>query len=462
MPLFIFSFIMFVSQWALAEIVINNISGASFSEFGLQETTEIWGGVAGPPCSSGGGTCNNCNGGLQPCNERRISGQGYLTITFSSTTASGVPLLTDSNKQTPVSRDTFTPVSANNNVSLSIRWSDICSQGTNGDSSCSSNNRMTLHLGIDGASEGASGNGSLADTQDDSVPINIHIRGMSPDPQGGIVQFKMWPGDEKIWLLLFDEEEDELSGEDGDEEHPLIFPDGFPAFDDTQFKDIRFYYVEGDCSRAVAINNQSDYVSTTIEDVQGSDGVELSTQAFTHSDNYNSAFANSTSYVFISALTDLAGNVGFFSSPSVCHPENHVITPSRVVGLLSDRSREFDCPLSSSYSYASYANSQHLTDRPSFQILQTFYRFRDEKLLPYPFGRFIHNIYYNYSPLLTSLLENYSFLKPLARVCFFPLFIYASLALEIGHILTLFLLMSVMGLFYCFIKYLIKRKFYQI
>ena len=469
MPLFVFSFIILISSFAFPEITITGVNGASYYENEIQSTPAIWGGIAGPSCTSNNdGVCNNCNGQQLPCNERRISLQTQLTISFQSSRVAGVPTLTTPDKQTRINNDILTPVNVNTNTSVTVRWGDICSRGSVDNRGCQASGQFNLHLGIDATTTGERSNGTLADTEDDSININIHIRNMGPPesynpPQTGLVDFKMWPGDEKVWLLIFDQEEDEVDEQDNDDEHPLRFPEGFPNFDGDQFREIRFYYVEGDCNNARSINNNSDYVSTTIRNFQGASGVTLSKESFTQSDkpDSNSVFVNNTSYVFMSALTDRAGNVGFFTfgETGQCDPRKHVITPSHVIGLLSEvsSSRELNCPLSSAY-----ANSHHSNQHLSFKILQTFYRFRDEKLLPYNIGRFVHDMYYAYTPVLANLIEDYTFLKPLARIAFLPLFIYASLALKIGHILTLLLFISFIGYACYLMKYLMKKKFYQL
>ena len=410
----------------------------------------IWAGLGGP--NRGGRdeicdeTCNNCLGGTQSCNEHSINLNGDLIINFRSDTQSGIPIITDFNKQAISNpAQNSIPTSANTTVEIGIPWSQICALPSA--NNCQDNVQVRLSVGIDGSNNG-SGNGSLDnDAEDDSLQFTINIR-LEPPPDAYIPIFSLFPGDEKIIMLTpADEGEGELGiirGDSGisprdDGVSPIEFPDSFPSYGNTRITHIRFYYVEvpngeDGCNFATQIGNNSDYVETEVTDLgEGSTQVELSDLYFKE-DAQQNPFQNNLTYVFKIALVDEAGNVGLFYN-GTCDPVTHVITPSEVHGLLPE------CFIAT----AAYGKSH--------KILETFYQFRDQKLLPYILGKIIHTIYYTYSPPLANIIQDSAFLKYIARILLIPFWIYAFLALQIGHILTFFLLASSISiLIYFFIK----------
>ena len=435
-------FFIFYSHLALAEITIENVLGVTSYDYEPGgNNVVIWAGATGDTSlcsdnSNSDGTCNNCNGDLVACNERSINPNGDLTITFRSSSISGVPLFTSSDKQRIIGRrgstQTDQVINANNSATLSIPWSSICAEGRNrteGLGSCQLDEEITFYIGIDSSVSGENGNGNLNDTADDTLQVNIQIRSdMESSSLGGISHFALYPGDEKIYLLINDDEEDEP-----DDEPPLKwenYNENFPSYRGIRFQEIRFYYVEGEnCSATSNIENNSNYIATIIEDIgTDSDYLNLSRRYFTESsDRKNKKFENNTTYVFISALVDQAGNVGFFYNGE-CIERDHVITPSEVTGMLEPK-----CFIAT----AAYGKSH--------KMLKTFYQFRDQKLLPYAFGRIIHRLYYTYSPPLAAIIQDNLFLKYMARVILAPFWFYAFLALQIGHIFTLSLLVLLMS-----------------
>ncbi len=437
--IFIVSFFILYCPQAFSKIEITDVVGASNWEYEEYDGNSliIWAGLAGPSTCNNG-VCDNCNGGLGDCNRNRIDEDGYLTIHFRSDVRPGIPLITDANnRSTPLGERNITiPVNANDPASSRVAWSRICTQ-PNADN-CTGNAQLTLLVGIDGSNNGQ-GNVSLDnDAEDDSLSFTVYIRKRLP--QEGINTFSLFPGDEKVIMLT---PADEGAGEFGpkkiDEHPPIIFPNGFPTYDGTRITYIRFYYVEvpnGEEGCSIderGIGNNSDYVETEVIDLlEGSSKVELSNLYFTKT-NQRNTFKNNVTYVFKIALVDEAGNVGRFNTS--CDPVTHVITPSEVHGLLPG------CFIAT----AAYGESH--------KILETFYQFRDQKLLPYTLGKLIHNLYYIYSPPLANIIQDNVLLKYMARISLIPFWIYAFLALQIGHILTFFLLASFTSiLIYFFIK----------
>lgn len=443
----IFFAITFYTQIAFSVIEVSGVTGAS--DFTLpimvsgtqQQGLIIFAGVAGQcfgddPRDSQG-RCNTCRGGPVSCNRRRIDPGGNLNITFRSTTTTGILTLANDDKNAIFSGGsggTF-----NQQVqqgTLSIPWQTICSQG------CLNNETIYLNLGID-----SDGDGSLEDPGDDSLRFAVEVRGALPDlaigngkgggiggNEMGIYDFALLPGDEKAHILRQGDIQYVDSGDpDGD---PFGIPPNFPLHVDgtTTFKYLRFYYEEGDCSNTV-VGNNSRFKDVTIRTVN-TDVFELSPTSLTGD------FENGIPYVFKAALVDEAGNAGLFTD--VCDDLWHVVTPDEVTGLFDPG---FNGCFIATAAYGKYHS-----------LLHVFYRFRDEKLLPYRLGRLIHDFYYTSSPPWAEKIQNNLFLRYMARLVLIPLWIYAFLTLQIGHIFTLFL----MACFVTLMIYGLKKKMFLV
>jgi hypothetical protein len=57
--------------------------------------------------------------------------------------------------------------------------------------------------------------------------------------------------------------------------------------------------------------------------------------------------------------------------------------------------------------------------------------FRDRYLTPYPFGRWLTELYYRYSPPIAAALREHAGVRALVRAGLVPLIAFASLANEI-------------------------------
>lgn len=440
MPL-VFIFLWFFSTTAVAEIIIESVSGASQYTVPIPgdesaNTLVIYAGIAGQCLSGesidGGITCNSCEGGLAACNERRIDEGGSLSISFSSTSTSGWPILTNADgviadaeshaiNNLQVGQGTLT--------TLSVPWIQICG------GLCQESRDYNMNIGI------STGNDGTLEAGDDSLRVSLRVRGGSIPPTAnegfGVFRFALFKGDEKVFLLVEGDEQYDLLN-DRPDLGPLEFgPNSFPVIDGNTFVALRFYYEEGQCG--AFIGNRSFYVRTGIEDI-GNDKLRVNRRSFTASEN--EGFQNGTTYNFKIALEDEAGNVGFFTPD--CDPLWHVVTPEEVTGLLDPG---FNGCFIATAAYGPY-----------HKLLHTFYQFRDKKLLPYTLGRKIHNLYYTYSPPLAQKIQNNTFLKYIARIMLIPLWMYAFLTLQVGHIFTLLFLMCAIT----FMIYFFKRKPYQL
>ena len=446
MPLFTALFLLLSAQSAFSEIVIHGVEGASNFTLPLgieneQQTSNrliIYAGLAGTliNCEANdNGTCNNCNGDLLSCNENRINDGGQLTISFSSTTATGRPILVDSDggRVDPGPNPNELNVGPGTLTSISIPWNQICG------GSCLDATDRNMRIGINTSDD------DNLEGQDDSLGVSIRFQGANIQDQAsegfGVFWFTMFPGDEKVFLLVEGDEQYDPSLSSNNNPEPLDFgPGSFPTIDSNTFVALRFYYEEGErCG--VPIGNRSPYVRTGITDI-GENQLRVDQRAFTGVEN--DGFQNGTTYVFKVALEDEAGNVGFFTPDISCDDVWHVVTPDVVTGL-------FEPGINGCFiATATYGQSH--------KMLQTFYQFRDQKLLPYRLGQIVHRLYYTYSPPLAQKIQENSFLKTIARIILIPFWIYAFLTLQIGHIFTLMLLVGLIT----FITYFFKRKLHPV
>ncbi len=117
--------------------------------------------------------------------------------------------------------------------------------------------------------------------------------------------------------------------------------------------------------------------------------------------------------------------------------------PESDVGSDSDDEEKPTCPIAS----VVYNNPQH----PHVRILRDF---RDKYLMPRKLGRMLIDLYYKYSPLMTSIIANHGVLKIAALIGLLPFVAFSYLMLNFGLILTVITLVS----FSCFLYGMLKER----
>ncbi len=378
--------LLLISFSANADITDVDVDGAS--RVSGDDSPKVYGGALGNCTDSE--PCNTCTGGLTACNESEIGDNVELTITFKST-SDGVPKLMDGTDEIA----SGTSVSAGNTATIEVDWVDICNHfDDDAGAACNA---------IDGEEAYTIGISENDDTTlDDSTSITFSIfsRMAANDTvvvggDDGIDGFTLFPGDEKFYL----EDLDGLGA--------------FPSFEDSNsFRKIHVFFDEGDCGDIANVQNDSDLVSTKFED----DGE-------TPSEDFYTGFDNGTTYVGKIALEDEAGNIGLFTADGDCDDDAHVFTPDDVFGVLDEG---VNCFIAT----ASYESGNHKT-------VETLRLFRSKLLLPFTWGKWVTKMYYRYSPLAANVIRDNPTLRWVSRILIFPFYVYASIALEIGHTLTL-------------------------
>jgi hypothetical protein len=453
----IFSGILFANE-AFATVTVTFASGYSQAQNLTTASPIIFGGTAGPDCSSnatvqnGDGTCNNCvtqtgtgDAALVVCNDRRIEPGQNLVLTFNSSTVTGYPMVTNSAggsaSDTIVVPSPGVTTAMGTAATVSISWSQICNQSTSLTSPCSSTDLsiasgsetdITLNVGMS-----ADGN-SLLSSGADKIVVTIRVRqdagqtagsltgqslsgGCTGDPTAnGLCYYQIGSGDEKAYLQTAEGLED------------------FPEYNGDTFQKVRFLYSTTGFND---INPASDHQDLMISN--GGTSVTVTPQII--SGLQNGTPDNPLHYYFKTAVIDSAGNVGFYtpqSEDSDCNddpdPPNgepkrcHIAIPGPVVGILQNN---INCFIATA-AYGSVMAPQ----------VQTFRNFRDRFLLPTTWGRRFVHFYYKHSPKFAAYIAQNEFLRSLSRAFLWPLLAYASLSLKVGAGFALVLILSLLML----------------
>jgi hypothetical protein len=401
-----------LSQAALTLSAVGGTSAAS------ENFLTIYGGLGGTCATTNStSTCNSCTGGgtgFEICNQRRIHDSLNLTLTFAidSTESAGTGVrvsLVQSTDNAPVYESPLTDIAVNTTTSVSIPWSQICS---NFGVACNNpgsavNTSKTFYFGVDKNIDGI---------PDEAARITLTIRLMNPDASAqnstdcgatdqvgqGLCFFSVERGDEKAYISDFAVASD----------YPAV-----ASMSGNSFVAAYFYIGEFDTDATTTVagirNNNS---AKRIPLVVGSTG-----STPTLSDNRIDGLQNDTQYCFVSVNEDIAGNLFRASAltTGVC------ATPEPVVGLLDDKK----CFIAT----ASFGDAD-------MQPVVVLRQFRDRFLKSSALGQKFVKIYYSMSPGIADFIANSPVLKVLVKAALVPAVIVADLML-LGQTALLFALL---------------------
>ncbi len=390
-------FLIFI-QTVKADLEIMYVSGVSKY---IPGENKIFAGTAGEECRGNTSTCDSCTGwgdklAPEACNAKRINDQGgSLSFEFRGPTY-GTPVITDNDKTTNLA---IGPDSENGTYYIAIPWDVLCEHIISNNNCDSRDGDGTIYVGIDKNEDGILG------SEEESIAMNIVIlSGMEGAvdmirQENGIGEFKVYPGDKKVYLL------------DG------MLPYGnFPYYNGTTtFEEIRLYYEETNrgCGDVTQISNTSRYVSTKILDLTSEEEFQVEHQYFKN-------FENKKTFLFKLALVDEAGNIGLFTPDAACNSD-HIATPDNVYGMLgSNKCFIVETAMGSSM----------------YPHVSTLRQFRDKKLMANTLGRSIVDAYYSYSPYMTKFIKKNKALKIFSRILLLPLITFAYLGIYLGFIGT--------------------------
>lgn len=428
------------SNFAFSALKLISTSGAS-----NVNTTDniIYAGIAGTctaESQNGLDTCNSClNAELSPCNFNNIYPSLTLRLTFRS---EGTEISSATSKFTFKSTagtvEKTVAATPNSDFTVDVLWSEICPL-FGSDSSCAADSDASISgsvdagLDIDNNGEPDSENklsirfrlnnlNSLSDITNYSFLSGLCAEGSSSSvgvggsANIGVCDIFIKSGDEKIIVKNYNV---------GAVASGALTP-AFNDFPQTSF--VLFYNQAADSteaakSTALSTITQQSQIKTFNLTSNGTD-VEL--------DNDRAdGFENDSTYCFILANQNQAGNIFYFAQPSLYNTSEAIngvcVTASIAVGLLDDKS----CFIATAAFGGPLANE-----------VQTLREFRDQFLIPYDWGRDFVSWYYSWSPQAAAYITNSESLQFVASLLLWPLVIVSKVFLFLNFwpaVLTLLL-----------------------
>lgn len=418
----LFLFLQLLTTEAFSTITILNVSGSSRYN---ATSKSVYGGLAGASAGESGlcgattSTCNTCTATPQPlsaCNENAILPATILTITFRSDNASGTARMADG---TNTFGDTE-PYVKGADVSLAIPWADLCDGLADLNTACADagSGKDVLTIGIDSDNNG---------TIDDSTTLNIIVRDLEDnnadgsivddDPnsdgdcdetdgavtcEGGVTNFKFFPGDEKAYLNSLTAT-NQIGVGDGNSTTGVI----------VLFAEITDVLGDGFCNDLAAGGISNNSANAILETNEGSSDLKTN--------KIEGGLQNGSTYVGTAGLIDEAGNIGYFYNiygVGACVENKHTVKPRPVSGLLDDN---VNCFIST----AAFGSPFHAK-------VAKFREFRDKVLSKTTWGQNFIQFYYKNSPPLANYIAQNETLRAATRILLWPLWIFSILAIQVG------------------------------
>jgi hypothetical protein len=384
------------------------------------------------------------------CNKTSIYPNHVFTVSFSSdnaaafTASSKVMMENGSVSINPFNITTQT-LAVNTVIEAQFKWSDICSNfGSSGDSNCDTSFSKSVTIGIS--------KDNTITGMTDSFTLQINFRSLSsananftptfhPDcstvtgvgatQYGGVCGFTVSPGDSKVYF--------------GNVLVPLSSAgssiNSWPSTESAgvNWAGMMSYY------RAASAQPASDSAPASNEWgtlAPGGGDTYVASLAINADGSMPktrvTGLANDTSYVFMIASYDQAGNIAYFSNVVTTTddffvPANtgiHYGRPGAVVGLLDNKK----CFIAT----AAFGSEME----PRVELLR---KFRNEFLLTSKLGREFVETYYKISPPIADFIRDHSALRALTRGVLLPVIAWAQFCLDYGFVSGVLLLL-VMGL----------------
>lgn len=419
----------------------SNATGRFFGELNASSTF-IFGGITGGlvnGCagSLGTSTCSNCGNDFDPCNAKRIHNDATLTIRFQPASTAknvngGVAFVTNGvspdqgefasltvSNQSPSG---FIIPGNTNEVSVTLRWGDICEKLFNADSNgCEDPNIETgtvqLSLGIDEDRNGRFDEKGVTEVQITLADLNVPTINLCKDGDTAedACNFRVYPGDKKVFV------------------QQIRTDCSFPSnVGDGAATSIRVFREEvSDNVVPHSGSTASDFsISNSSSSCSGSKEVSVDP-------NTVEGLQNGTAYRFTIGLLDDAKNVGGIidttgiptdeNNDSECYSPDasvqlncHVAVPDTVLALLEDNP---DCFIAT----ASFGS-------PDAPKVLDFREFRNQFLHPTWVGQKVIRFYYQNSPPIAKWIRNHPASKPVVRALLYPIWLAAKACLEIPWI----------------------------
>lgn len=463
-------------QWMALSLIVfgflnfakaTTVSTAYPTDFYTVDTSDatnikIYTGRAGTNCpvSTTSTRCDSCAAFTSPvttgttyaCNNNQTESGQTFNVTIKSDKSD---IFTTSTKVAAMVGTTYinlTPssgtIGVNQEVSVAINWSDICSAaGSSVGSSCAESFIATLKVGFDKDGGGT----ALAEYQQFTISYRV-VGGSqtqsfpcSPavapaDTYEGFCDFVVFPGDEKIYV------EPTVNNTNSYKVGKLVSSTSSAGTADASgqyYAALRLYYAQG-TNFSVISPSSLEYVDLPFNSTTG----ELTKKKIT-------GLTNETPYVFVSASVDQGGNVTYFSdiallnnsTASADYWQTQAAVPHQVVGLLDEKK----CFI---------ATAAFGSEMDGF--VQKFRDFRNQFLLTSSSGQKFVRSYYKISPYYANIISQSEILKSIARGFLYPLLVIVQLSLMIGLVPTfVILLLGAAGYLYLIRQFSRQNKIFR-
>ena len=406
---------------AIAAITLINVDGASNYDIIANNSNSseelapiIYGGLAGNDCTNSdiNSTCDSCalvsSTASISCNNNRVFGDLLLTIYFSSSSKTGLPIITtgEEGSSALAQTDRSNSSTVGSQLFISIAWDIICNAVAGADcDSVTGSHYKTLRLGV------YADNDTTLTSADDYTTIKFIVSKPTVDTfdsteaskkaANGINSLVVFPGDEKVYI------------------ESLGFPSSYPRVSSSigifKFQQVRIIY---STSAASALpNDPANYTDLRIT----GEGEQIDV-----SPDLVEGLTNGQTYHFRFGSVDDAGNLSNVFSETI------TAQPSKTAGLLAE---DINCFI------ATAAFGSTLDSR-----LNSLRQFRSQYLLNYEVGRQFVKLYYNYSPALAEKIYHSKALKLAAQAFVWPAVLWVEAGLQYGFLLVNFLLIGLLTL----------------
>ncbi len=372
-------------------------------------------------CCGGGDGTNHAK--CQMCNTQAVADSTILSIPFrSDTTTTGLPQLTHDSQIL----DSTSGVGSGGNFIFTARWDDVCQTLTG--CTCEIIRTNGTCAGFSGTSVSKTVTIGVQGGDTATLTFKLYRQTQllaSAAPQGALMSYSIYPGDEKVYL-----ESPDVEG----------YTEGSTS---TNLKQIKVFIGTGNFNNAF-VSDERKGTGYAVEPAflnVDSNGV----------DQVIDGLDNDVLYHFRTASVDEAGNVYAFmdnayiknfqiNGVNVC-PDTALEkggndacpfygTPSEVMGLLSE---DLNCFIATA-AYGS-ALDPHI---------DTFRKFRFKVLLRSEFGKKLNYAYYNYGAKLSHFIHDRQWAQTASRAVLWPTWGLVSLSLYLGlnlwQTLSLFLI----------------------
>ncbi len=416
-----------LSSVSFAATTLTSVSGASDATLvtATDGTTTSWtvtGGISGPTastvpgCSAGGGACNTCRNLVAngACNPAGVFADTILTFS-GTTTVTGA-----TNKWLLCKNTEEIDKSLNLQTNLQTTWDKICRIVATSNTNCAQamiSTGVYFGAGVDCT--------TLASTEKVAVTFLSHF--VDPTTAGstytdcpntnsvagayGACHFRLFPGDEKVYL----------------EEADFIVDSTWPAVasgvnTEIKFTNIFFFFVE----KLSTAEPDGDAFARITTDMTDGSGIGTSFIPVADSENLGGSFIdgidNDIKYCFRMASQDNTKHIQYLTPTTVCPAttplcDDVCMMPSEVVGILSDKK----CFIAT----AAYGSDMD-------QHVQMLRKFRNEYMAPFWLGRKLIKTYYKLSPPFARWISDKENMKSIARGALWPIMGWAELALRFG------------------------------